>query len=137
VRRARAGSAARAAAVFALAAAAFRGQDATPAPSDPYAAALAKLEAFAAAEAADKKLPALAVAIVGGDRVLWRKDFGDADPEAKVPASADTVYRVGSVSKLFTDIGVMQLVERGDLDLDVPIQKILPDFRPKDPFGPF
>jgi len=137
VRRARAGSAALAAAVLALAATAFRGQEGAPAPSDPYAAALAKLEAFAAAEAADKKLPALAVAIVAGDRVLWRKDFGDADPEAKVPASADTVYRVGSVSKLFTDIGVMQLVERGELDLDVPIQKILPDFRPKDPFGPF
>jgi CubicO group peptidase (beta-lactamase class C family)/D-alanyl-D-alanine dipeptidase len=139
VRRPRARGAALAAAVLALAAAAFRGQDAAPAPpsADPYAAALAKLDAFAAAEAADKKLPALAVAIVEGDRILWRKDFGDADSEAKIPASADTVYRVGSVSKLFTDIGVMQLVEHGELDLDVPIQKILPDFRPKNPFGSF
>ena len=36
------------------------------------------------------------------------------------PATAETVYRVGSVSKLFTDIAVMQLVERGQVDLDAP-----------------
>jgi CubicO group peptidase (beta-lactamase class C family)/D-alanyl-D-alanine dipeptidase len=131
------GAALTAAAVLGLAAAVFRGQEPAAPSGDSYAAALAKIEAFAASERADKKLPALAVAIVEGDRVLWRKDFGDEDPEAKTPASADTVYRVGSVSKLFTDIGVMQLVERGEIDLDVPIQTILPDFRPKDPFGPF
>ena len=80
----------------------------------------AKLEAFVASEMADKELPALSVALVDGDRTVWAKGFGVADPEAKRPAAADTVYRVGSVSKLFTDIAIMQLVERGELDLDVP-----------------
>src|SRR6185437_13818589 len=60
--------------------------------------------------------------------------FGFADPEAKVPATADTIYRVGSVSKLFTDLAIMQLVERDALDLDAPITKYLPDFKPGNPF---
>ena len=50
-------------------------------------------------------------------------------------ATADTVYRVGSVSKLFTDIALMQLVERGKVDLDAPVTRYLPDFRPRNPFG--
>ena len=94
-----------------------------------------KLGDFIEREMRDKDLPALSVALVDGDRTLWAKGFGFADPEAKVPAAADTVYRVGSVSKLFTDIAIMQRVEKGELDLDAPIQTILPDFRPKNPFG--
>ena len=58
-----------------------------------------------------------------------------ADPKAKTPATAETVYRIGSVSKLFTDIGIMQLVERGELNLDAPVTDYLPDFHPKNPFG--
>src|SRR5205807_2715667 len=56
-------------------------------------------------------------------------------PAARVPATPETVYRVGSVSKLFTDIGIMQLVERGELDLDAPVTRYLPDFKPANPFG--
>ncbi|MDP7126254.1 MAG: serine hydrolase, partial [Candidatus Marinimicrobia bacterium] len=43
-------------------------------------------------------------------------------------------YRVGSVSKLFTDIGIMQLVEKGEVDLDAPITDYLPEFRPRSRF---
>ena len=64
-----------------------------------------------------------------------RRGYGFADPQAKTPATSDTVYRVGSVSKLFTDLAVMQLVERGALDLDFPITRVLPDFKPINPFG--
>src|SRR5207249_1533361 len=66
--------------------------------------------------------------------IVWAKGFGFANPQAKIPATADTVYRVGSVSKLFTDIAVMQLVEQGQLDLDAPVTRYLPDFRPINPF---
>src|SRR5262249_45419220 len=62
------------------------------------------------------------------------RGFGVAKSRGKVAATADTVYRVGSVSKLFTDIAVMQLVERGVLDLDAPITKYLPRFNPTNPF---
>src|SRR5207302_5125243 len=69
-----------------------------------------------------------------GQAVVWARGFGLADPKAKRPATAETVYRVGSVSKLFTDIAVMRLVEQGRLDLDAPVTKYLPDFTPGNPF---
>src|SRR5207245_5048402 len=59
---------------------------------------------------------------------------GFADPKAKKPATAETVYRVGSVSKLFTDMAILRLVEQGKLDLDAPVTKYLPDFKPANPF---
>ncbi len=93
------------------------------------------LEPFIQHEMADKGLPALSLALVDGDRVVWARGFGFTDTAQRVSASAQTVYRVGSVSKLFTDIGVMQLVERGALDLDAPVTRYLPEFRPRNRFG--
>ena len=82
----------------------------------------------------DKGIPGLSIALVDGDEVVWAEGFGMADAESGVRATARTVYRVGSVSKLFTDIAAMQLVERGEIDLDRPVQDYLPDFRPQSPF---
>jgi CubicO group peptidase (beta-lactamase class C family)/D-alanyl-D-alanine dipeptidase len=75
------------------------------------------------------------VAIVDDQTVIWSKGFGHADLAKKKPATPDTVYRVGSVSKLFTDIAIMQLVEEGKIDLDAPVSKYLPDFKPDNPKG--
>jgi len=99
-------------------------------PAEPYAAAIEQLEKLIAHEVDDKKLPAVSIALVDDQRVVWARGFGFQDREKKIPATANTVYRVGSVSKLFTDIAVMQLVEKGDLDLDAPVAKYLPDFKP-------
>ena len=96
-----------------------------------YAAVAAMLERFIAHEMADKRLPALSISLVEDQRVVWARGFGFSNPRDSVRATARTVYRVGSVSKLFTDIGVMQLVERGTLDLDAPVTRYLPDFRPR------
>jgi len=92
------------------------------------------LGTFIEQEIADKQIPGLSIALIDGERVVWAQGFGMADAEAGVPATARTVYRVGSVSKLFTDIGIMQLVERGEIDLDAPIQDYLPDFQPENTF---
>src|SRR5438552_9977345 len=99
-------------------------------PTKPYEAAAQALATFIAKEVADKDLPALSIALVDDQTIVWAKGYGFANPQTKTPATAETVYRVGSVSKLFTDIAVMQLVERGALDLDAPIRKYLPDFKP-------
>ncbi len=93
------------------------------------------LQAFIEREVQEKGIPALSIALVDGDRVVWAEGFGQADPTQALAADADTVYRVGSVSKLFTDIAAMQLVEKGELDLDAPVSAVLPDFRPANPFG--
>ena len=100
-----------------------------------YKDAIETLERFIGHEMADKDLPALSIALVDDQQVVWSKGFGFSDPVKKVPATAETVYRVGSVSKLFTDIAVMQLVEQGKLDLDAPVTRYLPSFRPRNPFG--
>ena len=105
------------------------------APRSDYAAVASALEPFIQRAMAEKQLPALSLALVDDRQIVWARGFGFADPDAKVPATAGTIYRAGSVSKLFTDIGIMQLVERGELDLDAPVTRYLPDFRPKNPFG--
>ncbi|MEO7082963.1 MAG: serine hydrolase [Gemmatimonadaceae bacterium] len=86
-------------------------------------------------ERMQKGIPAISVALVDGRHILWAHGFGWADSAAHAPATASTVYRVGSVSKLFTDVGIMRLVEKGVLDLDAPVQRYLPDFHPRNPFG--
>jgi CubicO group peptidase (beta-lactamase class C family) len=100
-----------------------------------YATAIAAVDAFVAREVAQKKLPSLSIALVDDQTIVWSRGYGFADVARKTAATADTVYRVGSVSKLFTDVAIMQLVEEGKLDLDVPARKYLPDLAPRGPFG--
>lgn len=111
------------------------GPNASGTDSARYAPAIARLDSFVAREVAAKRIPGLSIALVDDQRVVWARGFGQARPvrdgEAAVPATAATVHRVGSVSKLFTDIAVMQLVERGVLDLDAPVSRYLPDFAPR------
>jgi CubicO group peptidase (beta-lactamase class C family)/D-alanyl-D-alanine dipeptidase len=102
---------------------------------EPYGDAVRVLERWVAAEVEAKGLPGLSIALVDDQRVVWARGFGFADPARRRPATADTVYRVGSVSKLFTDLAAMQLVEQGKLDLDAPLERALPGFAPRNPFG--
>lgn len=99
-----------------------------------YAAAIRNLEAAVRYEVEQKAIPGFSISLVDGDTVVWAQGFGFQDADRQVPATADTVYRVGSVSKLFTDIAVMRLVEAGRLDLDEPVQTYLPEFRPRNPY---
>ena len=99
-------------------------------PAEPYKPAVVELEKLIKHELEDKKLPALSIALVDDQKVVWAAGFGFQDRERKIPATAETIYRVGSVSKLFTDVAVMQLVEEGKIDLDAPVAKYLPDFKP-------
>src|SRR6516162_11273391 len=81
--------------------------DATVQPTAKYAAAAKALETFIDHEIEDKRLPALSIALVDDQQIVWARGFGFADPKAKTPATAETLYRVGSVSKLFTDLAVL------------------------------
>ena len=105
------------------------------APEPRYAGVAAALTRFIADQMAEKRLPALSIAVVDGQRIVWARGFGYANPADSTPATAETPYRVASVSKLFTDIGVMQLVERGTLALDSPVTNYVADFTPQNPFG--
>lgn len=89
-----------------------------------------QLDSLIRHEMAEKNLSALSIALVDNQNIIWKRDYGFADPSTKSPADSNTMYRVGSISKLFTDIAVMQLVERGEVALDSPIVRYLPDFHP-------
>ena len=103
------------------------------APPPELASALAPVRAFIQTEMAVKGLPAVSIIVVDDQTPIWAEGFGWERPADSVPASASTVYRVGSVSKLFTDLAVMQRVERGSMSLDAPIQDLLPTFSPRNP----
>src|SRR5215207_726529 len=97
-------------------------------------AVLAQIESDIEKARVANKIAGLSVAIVYDQDVLLSKGFGFADVDKKVPADPTTVYRVGSVTKLFTALMLMQLRDAGKLTLDDPIEKYLPEFKIKSRF---
>ena len=83
------------------------------------------------AQRAYDEIPGMSAAIVHDQKVLWSGGVGQADPATKRPATADTLYSICSVSKLFTSVAVMQLRDEGKLSLEDPIAKHLPWFTMK------
>ncbi len=77
------------------------------------------------------KAPALSVAIVTDNQLRYAKGFGISDLENRIPATAKTAYRLASITKSLTATAIMQLVEKGKIDLDAPIQKYCPAFPEK------
>lgn len=92
-------------------------------------AALALIDAQIAAEARARRIPGLSVAVVSGQGVLWSKGYGFANLEGRIPATPGTLYRVASVTKVFTAAMLMQLRDAGKLSLDDPVERYLPEFR--------
>src|ERR671913_1649541 len=64
-------------------------------------------------------------------KVIYKKGFGSADIEWNIPNRPDTKHRLGSITKQFTAMLIMQLVEQGKLKLDVPISAYLPEYPKK------
>jgi CubicO group peptidase (beta-lactamase class C family) len=77
-------------------------------------------------------IPGTSLAIVEGDRIAHQRGFGRARPGGKAP-SPQTPFMIGSTTKSFTALAVMQLVEAGKVELDAPAQRYLPWFRLADP----
>jgi len=74
------------------------------------------------------RTPGLSVAVAADHEILWTGGFGFADLENKKPAGSRTFYRYASISNPIAATAVMQLVERGKVSLDVPIQRYVPSF---------
>jgi len=77
----------------------------------------------------------LSVALIDDQEIVWAEGFGYADEAAEAPATEETVYRVASISKLFTSTAVMQLAEAGLIDIDQPFVNCVPDFSIKTRFA--
>src|SRR3990172_7289730 len=83
------------------------------------------------------RVPGTAAAIVRDQEVVWSSGFGLADIDARVPATADTVFRCASVTKPFTATAIMKLRDEGKLSLDDPLIRHVPEFRSVvNPYGP-
>lgn len=80
----------------------------------------------------------LTITLFDEDGVFWERGYGYADVGKKTAAQPTTIYRVGSISKLFTATAIMQLAAKGLVDLDAPLTSYLPEFslRPPPPFMP-
>ncbi|MBI2946299.1 MAG: beta-lactamase family protein [Verrucomicrobia bacterium] len=99
-----------------------------------YTQARFSLESMIAGELKRGLVSGVSVALVDDQRIVYARGFGFADKSRRIPSSADTVYRAGSISKLFTALATMQLAEQGRLNIDHAITDYDPDFRIVSPF---
>lgn len=86
------------------------------------------VDAYIRASMHTAHIPGLALGVVHGDHVAYLKGFGIAGPDGR-PVTSQTPFILGSTSKSFTALAVMQLVEAGRIDLDAPVTRYLPWFR--------
>jgi CubicO group peptidase (beta-lactamase class C family) len=77
----------------------------------------------------DKVDASISVAIIHKDTIVWSRAFGYADKDTHLPADTSTIYRIGSVSKSFTSFLMMELVEKGVLKLNDPVELYLPEVK--------
>jgi CubicO group peptidase (beta-lactamase class C family) len=94
---------------------------------------LATLEGFILEKMRENKVPGMSISIIADNKTLYKRGFGFRDILSGLPATPRTLYGIGSVTKSFTALAIMQLVEEGKVGLDDSVDKYVPNV-PK-PFG--
>jgi CubicO group peptidase (beta-lactamase class C family) len=111
-----------------LLAAGLFAQDTAPALDD---ASRHAIDEYVRAKMRTSHIPGVSVAIVEGDRVAYLAAYGRADPTRR-PVTPQTPFLIGSITKSFTVLAVLQLADAGRVDLDAPVQRYLPWFHTAD-----
>jgi CubicO group peptidase (beta-lactamase class C family) len=93
-----------------------------------FADAITVFEKWVGQTIAHRGWPGLSIAVVYDQEIVWSMGYGYSDLEKKTPAIPSTVYRIGSISKLFTSTAILQLRDQGKLRLDDPVSLHLPWF---------
>jgi CubicO group peptidase (beta-lactamase class C family) len=101
---------------------------------DPVPQTVEEFRGAAARVLAETGVPGAGLALVRQNGVEWAGGVGYADREQQSPATADTAFRVGSISKTFVAMGLVQLAEDGFLNLDAPVQEVAPDIEIDNPW---
>lgn len=70
----------------------------------------------------------LSIAVIDGQKIVWAKGFGLADEQKNLPASSQTIYRIGSISKVITATEIMRLHQAGKINIDHPVATYIKDF---------
>jgi CubicO group peptidase (beta-lactamase class C family) len=89
---------------------------------------IAAIDQIAGEDIAQNKAASYAVGVVKDGRIVLARGYGFADLENDVPASAETIYRLGSITKQFTATAILLLAEDGKLSVDDELTKFLPDY---------
>jgi CubicO group peptidase (beta-lactamase class C family) len=96
-------------------------------------AALQQFEDLIRHEVEDKEIPSISYALVDRDGLLGEGHIQRHDRSFDM--REDTCFRIGSITKTFTSMAIMQLVEKGIVDLDVDVSEYIPGFQPLNPFA--
>lgn len=88
----------------------------------------AAIDAYVLSQMRSLHIPGVALGIVHGNQVVHLRGFGTADPAGR-PVTPQTPFAISSMTKSFTAVAIMQLVEQGKVALDAPVQRYLPWFR--------
>jgi CubicO group peptidase (beta-lactamase class C family) len=78
-------------------------------------------------------IPGVGLAVVQNGQVAYTKGYGVRDVTTGAPVTPNTQFAIGSVTKSFTALGVMLLVQQGRVKLDDPVTKYIPEFKLSDP----
>lgn len=89
---------------------------------------MAAIDRYVASEMGAARIPGMALGVVADGEIVYLKGFGLADASGR-RVTPQTPFALGSVSKSFTALAIMQLAEENKLDLDAPVQAYLPAFR--------
>ncbi len=90
-------------------------------------AKLAEIDSLVASDFARNSVGSVTVGVVSGNQLIWTKSYGKADMEKQQPADKDTVYRIGSITKMFTALMLEQLADAGKVHLSDPLEKYFPE----------
>ena len=99
------------------------------APAATLQAALAELDRELSAEFAADGIGGAAIGVVSGGDLIWARNFGVADAQTGRPVTSDSAFRIGSITKQFTALALLQAVEGGRMRLTDPLEKYVPEVR--------
>ena len=95
------------------------------------------LSTFFADSVSRGDVPGVVAIVVDRDKVLYHEAFGKMNTAKNVPMAKDTIFRIASMTKAVTSVGVMQLVEQGKIGLDDEVSKFLPRLKSPQVFGTY
>jgi len=90
---------------------------------------LEAVDSLVAAEFARDSVGSITIGIVAGSDLVWTKSYGYADMATRRLANRQTVYRIGSITKMFTGVMLHQLIEKGAVRLSDPVSRFLPEIK--------
>lgn len=96
--------------------------------------ALRLVDLWIGEQLAYQSLPGLSIGLVVDQELVWAKGYGFADLATKRPATPQTLYRLGSITKTLTATAIVKLRDEGKLSLDDPLTRFLPTFTIGNPF---